>query len=125
MRTNVTQRNRLWRAMGIGLFLVGMGAGCQGTPPSPTAAAIDHASFPQLWAAYTRCVNTSDVDSARRQAALLHQAAYRDQETRTFLPTTVDKFVEKPPTRLAADPRDLASACRSHADRIEGAQALR
>lgn len=104
-------------------MLAGLSTACQGPAPSATQPAFPPASFDHLWAAYTRCVATSDVDSARRHADLLHQAAYRWEEARTFLPSTLDQYVASPPSRLAADPRELATACRDHADRIEQAVA--
>lgn len=99
--------------------------GCQSGPSSAPASVTDSASFDRLWTAYTRCVGSSDLDTARSEADLLHRAAYRDQDSRTFLPSTLDRYVERPPIRLAADPRELATACRSHADRIEQARVSR
>ncbi len=99
--------------------------GCQSPSASVPTSSTDSVPFDRLWTAYTRCVGSSDLDTARSQADLLHRAAYRDQDARTFLPSTLDRYVERPPIRLAADPRELATACRSHADRIEQARISR
>ncbi|GKS57504.1 hypothetical protein YTPLAS18_10310 [Nitrospira sp.] len=116
--------NSLWSAIGLGVLLVIQLGGCQSTPPPAGPSVSDHASFDRLWKAYTRCVSSSDLEAARQQAALLHHAAYRDQG-RTFLPSTLDQYVQAPPARLAADPRELAMACRNHVDHIESVQASR
>ncbi len=107
---------RVWLSV-AGVFILGLAVACQGPAPVPTPPSSS--SFEHLWTAYTHCVSTSDADAARRQADVLHQAAHREQDRETFLPRTLDRYVEKPPSRLAADPRALANACRAHADRME------
>ncbi|CAI4030975.1 hypothetical protein DNFV4_01407 [Nitrospira tepida] len=97
-------------------------AGCQTSSSSTPGPAIDPSQFDHLWKAYTRCMTSRDLDTARRQADLLHQAVLHESDRTTFLPSTLDRYVEKPPTRLAADPRELATACRSHVTKIEHAQ---
>ncbi len=116
---------RVGRAMGIGLLLWGGLSGCQTQSALDASLAADHRAFNHLWAAYTRCVTSSDPAAARQQADLLHKAAYRESDSRTFLPRTLDQYVAEPPIRLAADPRDLALACRNHVDGIENAHASR
>lgn len=117
--------NRLRYVVGFGALLLVHMNGCQSAPPPAAQVASDHASFDRLWNAYTRCVTSSDLEAARQQADLLHRAAYRNQDARTFLPSTLDQYVQEPPARLAADPRELAVACRNHVDHIERVQDLR
>lgn len=94
--------------------------GCQSTPTAPLVVLQSATpTFEHLWKTYRHCVSSSNPEAAREHAALLHQAAYRDEDMHTFLPTVLDQYVEKAPSRLAADPRVLAAACRDHADRIE------
>ena len=116
---------RLWYSVGLAVLLSVQLVGCQSTARSDAQSTSEHASFDRLWKAYTRCVATSDLEAARQQADLLHRAAYHDQDARTFLPSTLDQYVQAPPARLAADPRELAMACRSHVDHIESVQASR
>ena len=111
--------------MGIGLLLWGGLPECQTQSALDTSLTAAHRAFNHLWTAYTRCVTSSAPAAARQQADLLHKAAYRESDRRTFLPGTLDQYVAEPPTRLAADPRDLALACRNHVDHIENARARR
>lgn len=96
-----------------GLFSVG----CQSAEPIRSAQPVTP-TFEHLWTTYRHCVASSNPDAAREHADLLHRAAYREEHRRTFLPTVLDQYVEQAPSRLAADPRVLAAACRDHADRI-------
>ncbi|MEX5212992.1 MAG: hypothetical protein NW703_02400 [Nitrospiraceae bacterium] len=98
-------------------------AGCHTSSPSTQGTAVEPPQFDHLWKAYTRCMTSRDLDTARRQADFLHQAVLHESDRTTFLPSPLDRYVEKPPTRLAADPRELATACRSHVSKIEHAQA--
>ena len=116
---------RALTVFGVGLLLSSGLPGCHSTPPPASKGVTEPPSFDRLWTAYTRCVKTSDLESARQQAELLHRAAFPEQDAGTFLPHSLDQYVEKPPTRLAADPHQLAAACGSHLNRIEQAQASR
>jgi hypothetical protein len=104
------------------LLVFCLSAGCQSLSPSNQVSVVDPPQFDHLWKAYTRCMTSPDLDTARRQADLLHQAILHESDRTTFLPSTLDRYVEKPPTRLAADPRELATACRSHVAKIEHAR---
>ncbi|MFO0774289.1 MAG: hypothetical protein U0172_06465 [Nitrospiraceae bacterium] len=95
---------------------------CQSTEHPNVAAQSSAHPFDRLWASYLHCVNATDVNDAHAHALVLEQAAAHEEDYSTFLPSTLNRYVTKPPSRLAADPRALATACRDHVDRIARSQ---
>jgi hypothetical protein len=90
--------------------------GCQGVQLSGKPAALDNASFMQLWDTYRHCQAVVDIDAMQEDVQQLTRAALSQ---------------EQPTQRLAADPKAMAAACALstgqvalHAERFDLATGL-
>jgi len=100
----------------LALGLVMLLSGCQSVLPVNTTAPLDNAGFMTVWDAYRHCQagTDDDVDTMRADMKQLSRVASA-QESAYNLPYSLPDFVkhlmEKPTSRLAADPKAMAAAC--------------
>jgi hypothetical protein len=72
----------------------------------------DH--FGQLWRVYSHCHSSIETDEMREDMQYLSQALHRMSVTtnrHSFLPQSVQRLIEEPPSRLSVDPGAMAVAC--------------
>jgi hypothetical protein len=82
--------------------------------------------FGQLWRIYTHCQSSIETDEMREDMQQLSQAMDRmsvKTNRHSFLPQSVQRLIEKPPSRLSVDPGAMAMACAlraGHAAQADG-----
>jgi hypothetical protein len=70
--------------------------------------------FGQLWSAYSHCQSSIATDEMRGDVQHLSQALHRMNVTtsrHSFLPQSVQRLIEEPPSYLSADPGAMTVAC--------------
>jgi hypothetical protein len=98
----------------IALGLVMSLGGCQGAQVARTPASLDNAGFMTAWDAYRHCQAGTNVDIMRHEMQQLTRAASAQESADSlsaFLPNFVKRVMDKPASRLAADPKAMAAAC--------------
>jgi hypothetical protein len=78
------------------------------------AATIDNGSFMSLWATYSQCQASTDLNQLRETASTLTNAANRSLTQESFvlpLPGKLEQFVSTPAARFAVDVKAMAAAC--------------
>ena len=101
-----------------------MFGGCQSFQPFTDTTVLGNESFGDLWTVYKHCRSSTDHDEMRQDIQHLSRALHGMSETKnrpSFLPQSVQRLIEEPPSRLAVDPGAMAIACGLHA--AEAAQA--
>jgi hypothetical protein len=87
--------------------------GCQ-TGHSTKMAAMENASFMDLWKTYSHCQSEYDVDGLRSDAGRLATAINTARSNESFvlpLPRNLERFVSNPTSRYAVDVKAMAAAC--------------
>jgi hypothetical protein len=98
----------------IALGLVMSLGGCQGAQVARTPASLDNEGFMTAWDAYRHCQAGTNVDAMRHELQQLTRAASAQESADSlsaFLPDFVKRVMDKPASRLAADPKAMAAAC--------------
>jgi hypothetical protein len=93
------------------LFTLG---GCRGLTLLTDTTVLSDERFGQLWRVYSHCQSSIETDEMREDMQQLSQALDRMSVTtsrHSFLPQTVQRLIEEPPSRLAVDPGAMAVAC--------------
>jgi hypothetical protein len=98
--------------------------GCQ-TAPVPVPGAVDQTDFHGQWGAYRACMVSMTLEAAGLAIRHLDRAPVRDVMPPDLLPGALRRVAEKPPVRLAADPKALAAACVVHAGHLALAEGER
>jgi len=91
--------------------------GCQ-TMPVQLPGTVDQTDFHGLWGAYRACRASHDLATAGLAIRHLDKAPVREVMIPELLPEALRRVVEKPPVRLAADPKALAADCLLHAGQL-------
>lgn len=98
----------------IVLGLVMVLEGCQSMQAPSVPASLDNAGFMTAYDVYRHCQAASDTDAMRADLQKLRLAAAKQESASSFsfsLPEFLTGMVEKPASRLAADPNAMAAAC--------------
>ena len=114
-------RNCLSEGVTVGLVsLVLLLTGCQSSPASRSADS-NNIRFMSLWETYTDCKVASDLHQASVRMEKLAAATRLQDANAGFvlpLPTTLERFVTSPPSRLAVDVRAMTAACSLHTGQL-------
>jgi hypothetical protein len=101
----------LFRFCLVLLFTLG---GCRGLTLLTDTTVLSDERFGQLWRVYSHCQSSIETDEMREDMQQLSQALDRMSVTtsrHSFLPQSVQRLIEEPPSRLAVDPGAMAVAC--------------
>jgi hypothetical protein len=91
-------------------------AGCQAVlPEAPVSTSEDR--FQDAWRIYTRCLKSSDPTETDTTANRLRRAVQVIHDTTPSVPGLLGRFVDRPPSRVAAEPKAMWAACALHAAR--------
>ena len=88
--------------------------GCRSLTLFTDATVLSDEHFGQLWRVYSHCQSSMETDEMREDMQHLNQALHRMSVTtsrHSFLPQSVQRLIEEPPSRLAVDPGAMAVAC--------------
>jgi len=91
-------------------------AGCQAILPESRLSTSED-RFQEAWSLYARCLKSSDLIETERTAGLLRRVVRIIDGATPSLPDLVGRFVDPPPSRLAAEPKAMWAACALHAAR--------
>ena len=112
-----------WLREKIAVGLVGLvllATGCQSSP-SPKSTDLDNMRFMSLWQTYSDCRVASDLNQASAGMEKLTAATkfqYGDGGFVLPLPSTLERLVDNPPSRLAVDVRAMTAACSLHTGQL-------
>ena len=104
-------RMLLFRFCLILLFTLG---GCRSLTLFTDTTVLSDERFGQLWRIYTHCQSSIETDEMREDMQQLSQALDRmsvKTNRHSFLPQSVQRLIEEPPSRLAVDPGAMTVAC--------------
>jgi hypothetical protein len=97
--------------------------GCQSMPVQ--LSSVDQTDFHGQWGAYRACTASMMLETAGLAIRHLDRSPVRDVMPPDLLPGALRRVAEKPPVRLAADPKALAAACFVHAGHLALAEGER
>jgi hypothetical protein len=97
--------------------------GCQAM--SVQLGAVDQTDFHGQWGAYRACMASANLETAGLAIRHLDKSPVREVTPPELLPDLLKRVAEKPPVRLAADPKALAAACFVHAGHLALAEGER
>jgi hypothetical protein len=89
-------------------------AGCQAVLPDGRVPTSED-RFQDAWSLYARCLKSSDVIETETAAGRLRRAVQVIDDATTKVFGLIARFVDHPPSRLAADPKAMWAACTLHA----------
>ena len=98
----------------IALGLVMVLGGCQSMRSSFVPGSLDNAGFMTAYEVYRHCQVATETDVMRTDFEQLRLVALKHESASSFslpLPKFLNEMVEKPASRLAADPNAMAAAC--------------
>ena len=101
----------LFRFCLVLLFTLG---GCRSLTLFTDTTVLSDEHFGQLWRVYSHCQSSIETDEMRVDMQHLSRALHRMSETtsrHSFLPQSVQRLIEEPPSRLAVDPGAMTVAC--------------
>ena len=93
---------------------------CQGFPGIGQPQSLDNSGFMRLWATYSDCSTTSDLNVLQgyeQQLARNVAGSTLVAEALFSLPTAVQRLVTEPSPRLAVDPTAMVASCTLHTGR--------
>jgi hypothetical protein len=89
-------------------------AGCQAVLPDGRVPTSED-RFQDAWSLYARCLKSSDPIETATAAGRLRRAVQIIDDATTKVSGLMARFVDQPPSRLAADPKAMSAACTLHA----------
>jgi hypothetical protein len=108
------------------LVSIVMLGGCQSLRQVTDTPVLSDESFVRLWRIYSHCRSSLDPDEMWEDMQHLSRALHGMREAHnepSFLPQSVQRLIEKPPSRLSVDPGAMAMACAlraGHAAQADG-----
>ena len=91
-------------------------AGCQAVLPDGRVPTSED-RFQNAWSLYACCLKSSDPIETETAAGRLRRVVQVIDDARPKVPGLIERFIDQPPSRLAADPKAMWAACTLHAAR--------
>jgi hypothetical protein len=111
------QRHRRWFFLVLILPLAI--SGCDTSRPSSTPLLTDNGHFMDMWAIYTHCSHSEDLDAMRVDAQRLSLAGnMTDSGGNPISSENEEPAPMEPSVRLSADPSAMAAACALRAAQV-------